>query len=258
MTHNLSLLDGQGPSTLDRRPSGRFDFSLCRMRPGLRLFRMRSLRRIKGLPWISALIAVDCPDLVHIQELPSAFVLKNCPGLKRLPKLQSGTLLHLEACAGLVSLDSLHSKEGFALDVNYLTFETVELRDCPKLRRLPENLEVNGRMILSGIGPITRWPDDLRVGSNLLIQNCPEIQELPALRIGGSLRIVGASNLRRLSPGTTVGLHLDLRACTQLESIPKGIRVGGSLLLPAHLQRFAPIEVPVAMTTIVGQVGTHA
>ena len=68
-----------------------------------------------------------------------------------------------------------------------------------------------------------------------LISDCPNIEVLPPIDIQGSLVVTGQSGLRRLSPGTIIGKHLDLRACNLLEDIPRGVKVGGTMFLPKHL-----------------------
>jgi hypothetical protein len=113
----------------------------------------------------------------------------------------------------------------------------VVLSRCSALRKLPSELNVTGHMVLRNIGPILEWPSDFRVGGDLMIKDCPGIEELPALEVQGCLRVEGESGIRRLAPGTIIGSHLDLRACVHLEGLPRGLRVGGALHLPAHLHR---------------------
>jgi len=131
--------------------------------------------------------------------------------------------------------------------------QTLVLSRCPALRDLPGRMDVTGHMLLRRIGPIHSWPSDFRVGGDLRLKDCPDIEELPALEVGGSLRVEGESGLRRLEAGTVIGRHLDLRACSRLEGVPRGVRVGGAMYLPAHLHRQGPafeaqepiLEVPV-------------
>lgn len=240
LTRAVRLRDGHGPALLDRR-QGACDLRRPSKSP-TRLFRVSGLRALQGLSWHSPLAAVDCPDLKRIFQLPQAFILKDCPSLVNLPPLRSGTLFHVERCDSLRALNSSRPGGGLASGDGDLSCRTLILADCPKLRRLPPSLLVEGRMILRGMGPIRHWPVKLRIGGDLLIQDCPAIRELPPMEVEGSLRISGESGLRRLAPGTRVGLHLDLRACVHLEEIPHDVKVGGCLFLPPHLLRAVPTQ----------------
>lgn len=240
LTRAVRLRDGHGPALLGRRQGG-CDLHSPSKSP-TRLFRIRGLQTLQDLPRLSALAAVDCPDLKRISHLPHAFILKGCPSLVNLPPLRSGSLFHIERCDGLRALNSSRPGGGLASGDGDLSCRTLILADCPKLRRLPPSLLVEGRMILRGMGPIHHWPENLRVGGDLVIQDCPAIHELPPLEVEGSLRISGESGLRRMVPGTRVGLHLDLRACAHLEEIPRGVKVGGCLFLPPHLLRAVPTQ----------------
>jgi hypothetical protein len=74
-----------------------------------------------------------------------------------------------------------------------------------------------------------------------MIKDCPDLEELPPLEVSGCLCMEGLSGLRRLAPGSVIGRHLDLRACKQLEGIPRSVKVGGCLYLPSHLHRQARV-----------------
>jgi hypothetical protein len=114
-------------------------------------------------------------------------------------------------------------------------YRTVVLSECCNLRELPICLTVRNHLFLRRMGPFDRWPMDFHIGGDLRIQDCPDIEELPALEVSGSVRVEGESGLRRLAPGSVIGRHLDLRACRHLEAIPRGVKVGGCLYLPDHL-----------------------
>jgi len=229
----LVLRDGFGPRQIlwSQSPS-RGDAP-----PTARCFRIRGLRELKGIPWPSILAAADCPELETIQGTPSTLVAMNCPRLSDLLFPDRGGLLHLERCAGIRSLwVEASPEEDPYLEWNANGWHTLVLDACPALRFLPERLRVNQRMVLRRMGPFERWPRDFRVDGELRIQDCPDITELPALDVGGTLRVEGASGLRRLSPGTVVGRNLDLRACDRLEGLPHGLKVRGRLMLPPHMQ----------------------
>jgi hypothetical protein len=233
----LFLADARGPRELGHASTGTW-WQDYRAR-ATRLFRVGRLQHLTGLDQVGSLVAVACPELLTLDFAPPTLVLKGCPALRTLPAPRAGHLLHVEDCAGLRSLAPERMREP-----GEPRFGNVRLIRCSELAELPTTMTLTGSLLLRGIGPLRAWPEDLHVGGDLRLRDCPAIEELPALTVQGSLRVEGASGLRRLAPGTVVGRHLDLRACGELEDLPWGVKVGGTVFLPEHLHRRAP-EVPV-------------
>ena len=204
----------------------------------LRLIRVSGLSELEDDSSSPTIVAVACPDLERIEPAPRNIVAVDCPRLSEIHLLLDSGLLHLERCPQIVDLRTELSYIWVAgnevMDL-LTTCNSLVLKDCPQLRLLPRWLRVKKDMLLDHVGPIEVWPVQFHVEGDLCIRNCTCIEELPPMEIGGSLRVEGQSSLRRLSPGSTIGGHLDLRPCSHLESIPKNIRVGGNLYLPSHL-----------------------
>ena len=237
----LVLRDGTGPEVLGHPQGGAPMVAALR---ATRLFRVNRLRDLDGLRHLTCLVAVDCPDLERLDGAPPMLVLKRCPRVSQLPPFGWSVLLHLEDCPGLRSLGSAQVWDYRLDEMAMPSYKTLILSGCTGLRDLPALLHVTGRMLLRRMGPIHVWPTDFHVGGDLLLKDCPAIEELPPLSVTGCLRVQGASGLKRLAPGSVVGGHLDLRACARLEGVPRGVRVGGCLYLPPHLQMAAPAFEP--------------
>ncbi|WP_005032773.1 hypothetical protein [Holophaga foetida] len=194
----------------------------------LRLFRVQGLREVFGgdTPDIRV-VAVDCPTLERVPGPAEVLVLKDCPRVREVFLPETVALLHLECCHGLRSFDTG--------DRGTLVCRTVVLADCRNLKVLPAYFHVEKSMTLRRVAGFDRWPTHLWVRGSLRIQDCPDMETLPPVEVGGDLVISGASGLRALSPGSIIGGHLDLRACNHLKAIPRGVQVGGNLYLPPHL-----------------------
>jgi len=246
----LALRDGAGPRVLGHAV-GRWSRPVAPR--ATRLFRVDRLRALEDLQHLGILVAVDCPDLERLDATPPVLVLRGCPGVRELQPGAVSRLLHVEDCPRLRSIGAGKVWDDPFPEVIVPTHHTVVLRGCSALRELPGRMHVTGDLVLEDLGPIHRWPADLRIGGDLRLRDCRHFEELPPLEVRGCLEVRGASGLRRLAPGTVVGRHLDLRACADLEGIPRGLSVGGALLLPPHLHRAAGgfqaqeplLEVPV-------------
>jgi hypothetical protein len=219
----------------------------------LRVTRVQGFQNLRGFTHGQVFLA-DCPDLEFVDGECSVLEVKACPNLTSVVVGPRANRLVLRECPGLETIKS----EGEDSEVsNYLRDEwskgmdEVTILDCPNLRTLPPRLKVQGRLHLHAVGPIVTWPWDFQVGETFLISDCPNLESLPPLEVQGSLVVAGNSGLRRLSPGTVIAKHLDLRACAQLEDIPRGVKVGGTMFLPEHLNHrrqayvCLPVEGPV-------------
>jgi hypothetical protein len=233
---NLWLKDGTSPASIQWR-SDPMDPTCWRLLPTLRIEGLKGLRNISGMIYEKVTIT-DCPDLESLDGPCKELQIVGCPKVSCVAIGPRTNYISLKQCEGLRSIaylvedhpNVIHHDETWANSL-----EELEVLDCGSLRMLPPRLIVRGRMLLQRVGPIESWPWDFQVGDTLLISDCPDIESLPALAVQGSLVVTGESGLRRLSPGTVIGKHLDLRACTQLEDVPRGVRVGGTMFLPEHL-----------------------
>jgi hypothetical protein len=246
------LEDGVSPACIQWR-SDPTDPIHWQVPSSLRITRVQGFQDLRGFTH-GQVYLTDCPDLQFVDGECTVLEVKACPNLTRVVVGSRASRLVLRECPGLETIKS----EGEDCEVsNYLRDEwskgldEVTILDCPNLRTLPPRLKVQGRLHLHAVGPIVTWPWDFQVGETLLISDCPNLEVLPALDIQGSLVVTGNSGLRRLSPGTVIGKHLDLRACSQLEDIPRGVQVGGTMFLPEHLNHrrkayaCLPVEGPV-------------
>jgi hypothetical protein len=246
------LTDGVSPACLQWR-SDPTDPTHWQRPSFLQITRVRGFRTLRGF-FHGQVALAECPDLESVDGPCTDLEVKACPNLTTVLVGPRTNRIALSECLGLESI----KPEGEDSEVDsYLRndwskgLEEVTLLDCPNLRTLPPRLKVRGKLHLHAVGPIVTWPWDFQVGEMFLVSDCPNLEVLPALEIQGSLVVTGHSGLRRLSPGTVIGKHLDLRACSQLEDIPRGVRVGGTMFLPEHLnhRRKAygplPVEGPV-------------
>ena len=243
---NLWLKDGLSPASIQWR-SDPTDPTCWQLLPTLRIERVRGLRDISGI--IYEKVTVDaCPDLETLDGPCKELRIDGCPKISCLGLGPRTNILSVNHCAGLRTIgyriedhpQTVHHDETWANSL-----EELEIKECGNLRTLPPRLIVRGRMHLHRVGPIESWPWDFQVGETLLISDCPDLGSLPPVSVQGSLVVTGDSGLRRLSPGTVVGKHLDLRACTHLEDVPRGVRVAGTMFLPEHLNHRKNVSFPL-------------
>lgn len=261
-TSRLKLIDAAGPRVLHHTT-----MPGCEGQDSLRLVRVRRLRSVvepaqdpplfsprntRLLAWrasrstsetgirrgdkegLFTLVALDCPELRHLQTRPSVLVLKRCPQVTSVRCDRRGKLLHLDTCASLrrVSLVPCH---GYRRSRGDLFQGSIHLAHCPQLTTLPSPFRgLTGHLLLRHLEAFHFQPDPLHIGGHLQIRDCPRIERFPALRAVGSIAVEGRNTLRILGP-MEVGGDLDLRACRDLEGIPDSVRVRGGILLPPHL-----------------------
>jgi hypothetical protein len=230
------LTNGVSPACIQWR-SDQADPINWHLPSSLRVSQVQGFRHLGGF-FHGQVFLADCPDLETVDGECSVLEARNCPNLTNVVVGARTTRVVLGECPGLAIIKP--EKEDCEVG-SYLRddwskgLDEVTILDCPNLRTLPPRLKVRGRLHLHGVGPVVTWPWDIQVGEMFLISDCPNLEALPALDIQGSLVVTGHSGLRRLSPGTIIGKHLDLRACSQLEGIPRGVKVGGTMFLPEHL-----------------------
>jgi hypothetical protein len=76
-------------------------------------------------------------------------------------------------------------------------------------------------------------PQNLKVNGDLNLYGCKDLKSLPQnLEVKGNLTLEGCSSLKSLPSGLCVGKDLDA-SNVNIRDIPKNIRVGGRIKLPA-------------------------
>ena len=109
-----------------------------------------------------------------------------------------------------------------------------------KLTELPEGLAV-GSLDLSGCRNLRALPRGLRA-RRLVLGGAWDPQ--PLLDAAGELSCyeldLKGSRVRSLPPGVRVEYRLDLEGCTELESLPEGLKVGSLILRGCTSQRSLP------------------
>ena len=232
----LELREGKSPERIQWSSLPMGLLSWHRM-PTLVLQGVEGLRHLSGVS-LGHVTLQSCPNLESLDGPAHQLTVEDCPRLKNAWIATHSELVTLRHCETLESLrpwgDEYPSNTALQADWIY-ELKELQIEDCRMFRRLPPRLHVKNRLHLHGLGQIEDWPWDFRVGESFLISDCPNLETLPAVEVQGSLVIMGASGLRHLSPGTVIGKNLDLRACTKLEAFPRGLRVGGNIYLPEHL-----------------------
>ena len=233
---SLVLKNGATPSHIDwiGEPA---DPTLWHLTPSLQLERVTGLRTLGGSAHGTVSLEA-CPDLEALDGPFRELRVVACPRLGAAWLGTRSRRMAFKHCAGLHAIrpwsEEYPANPCFGSEWIF-EVEDLDLEDCPQLRSLPARLRIQGRLRLSGVGPIEDWPWDFQVGGDFLLSDCPTLESLPAVEVQGSLVVLGDSGLRRLSPGTVIGRNLDLRACARLEDFPRGVKVGGSIYLPEHL-----------------------
>lgn len=234
----MQLLDGTSPEKIEWS-SEYTDPVYWNRLPALGVRGVRGLRHLSAATYGSVTLQ-DCPDLETMDGPAKDLIVDSCPRLRTAwvgTRTERVTLKHCEALKSLQPwADEYRANPNFANDWIF-ELENLQVEDCPQFRSLPPRLHIKNRLHLHRLGQIEDWPWDFQVGESFLISDCPNLETLPAVEVQGSLVVMGASGLRRLSPGTVIGRNLDLRACSQLEAFPRGVRVGGNIYLPEHLNR---------------------
>jgi hypothetical protein len=246
------LTDGESPACIQWR-SDQTDPANWHLPPSVQIERVSGFRNLAGYAH-GQVVLKDCPDLASVDGPCGELLVENCPIFSTAILGERTKRLTLKNCPGLRSIETQveDTQPGLPFgEVWSSPLLELELLDCGQLRTLPSRLKTRGKLHLHAVGPIESWPWDFQVGDTFLISDCPDLESLPPVEVQGSLVVTGSSGLRRLSPGTVIAKHLDLRACTHLEDIPRGVKVGGTMFLPEHLnhrrQAYAclPVEGPV-------------
>ena len=242
----LHLRNGHSPATIEWRPEYMDPVHWDRIAI-LHIEGVEGLRHLYGTTY-GGVALKDCPDLESLEQPCQALALVDCPRLTRVWVGTHSERLTLKRCAALEAIQPWNQEypanPNFGSEWIY-ELEAIDVADCERFRSLPARLHLKKGLQLQGVGPIVDWPWDFQVGGDFLLLDCPEVEVLPPVEVQGSLTVAGVSGLRKLSPGTVIGKNLDLRACAHLEDFPRGVKVGGNIYLPEHLnhrRRHLPID----------------
>ncbi len=234
----LGLRNGTSPERIEWR-SEPTDPVFWSRQAALHIQQVEGLRFLGGTTYGDVTLE-DCPDLEELDGPCARLKAEDCQRLKRAWVGTHSHELSLKRCQALESIQAWSREYPYEESSSFATewiyeLEAIEVSDCPRFRSLPRRLHIKDRLHLQGVGTLEDWPWDFQVGGDFLVSDCPGMEALPTVEIQGSLIVTGASGLRRLSPGTVIGKHLDLRACAQFEDFPRGVQVGGNIYLPTHL-----------------------
>ena len=172
----------------------------------------------------------DWPEELHIT---GSINLKSCISFSTLPEgLHVKGDLNLERCSSLITVPKNLTVEG-----------DLFLRGCPRLTSIEENLHVGASLYLEKIEQfstviieasenLTSIGEGLRVGGELNLEGCIHISRLPQdMQVGGDILLIDCKSLRALPEGLQYRGHLDLQGCDQLTFLPNGMEIPGNLIL---------------------------
>ncbi len=110
----------------------------------------------------------------------------------------------------------------------------LDLRQCERLRRIGDGLQVEGNLWIGGKGGGETARLELSTSERGMLSQDPQVplRALPeGLRVGGSLFLSGCALLERLPDDFSIGHSIDLRGCRALRELPEGLTVRGDLAL---------------------------
>jgi hypothetical protein len=107
---------------------------------------------------------------------------------------------------------------------------SLNLENCKQLTKLPDNLYVGDNLLIAEIN-IAKFSNDLYVGGNLQLVRL-DITKLPNdLHIRGSFKLYGCEQLTELPDNLYVEDFFVLAGCKQITELPNNLYVGGALHL---------------------------
>jgi len=128
--------------------------------------------------------------------------------------------------------------------VQYRHNSFLDLRNT-NIKKLPNDLYVDGNFNLRGCEQITELPNKLFVGGYLSLLNCEQITELPdGIHVGGDLNLSGI-NITKLPDDLYVGGVLDLIDCKRLTELPNNLYVEYGVLIEGTplVQKYSDKEI---------------
>jgi len=128
--------------------------------------------------------------------------------------------------------------------VQYRHNSFLDLRNT-NIKKLPNDLYVDGNFNLRGCEQITELPNKLFVGGYLSLLNCEQITKLPdGIHVGGDLNLSGI-NITKLPDDLYVGGVLDLIDCKRLTELPNNLYVEYGVLIEGTplVQKYSDKEI---------------
>lgn len=80
----------------------------------------------------------------------------------------------------------------------------LNLSDCAKLEKLPDDLEVSETLFLCGCTALTVLPSNLRAGQNIYLDDCVSLRSLPVDIVAKHIDIDGCTSLLNCLSNTCV------------------------------------------------------
>ena len=148
-------------------------------------------------------------------------------------------------------LNFLKEKEGKKLPYMWVR-DLTQGKLIQELETHPDGIQYrHGSLDLSDTD-ITKLPNDLYVDGIVLLINCKELTELPSnLHVEAYLSLKGCENITELPNKLYVGSYLDLQY-SGIKSLPEGLEVGGDLYLDSTNIKFLPKGLKVGSTLVLG------
>lgn len=130
---------------------------------------------------------------------------------------------------GLAEEELIQDLENHPDGTQYRYDGSLDLSDT-NIKKLPNDLYVDGILLLNNCNELTELPSNLHVEAYLSLKGCENITELPNKLYVGSYLDLEYSGIKSLPEGLEVGgdLYLD---STNIKFLPKGLKVGGTLVL---------------------------
>lgn len=106
--------------------------------------------------------------------------------------------------------------------------------DCKGLTAIPDNLQVGSDLIMRACRNLRSVGDCITIGANLDLEQCTNLETIgEGLTVRGDLRLMGCNSLTLLPSDISVGGTIDLTGCNGI-NIPENIisKYGNRITLP--------------------------
>lgn len=160
----------------------------------------------------------DVTDSLPSQLKLYGLTLKGCFSLKTLPEDLDIKYLSIQQCPNIVRLPEslqleqlyLFQSEIDTLPVHSSCWKELVLIDCPNIKKIPDACTV--------------------FAGDLFLESCKNLESLPDIKsVYGNLNIAKTA-IRQLPENIIIGNDLEAY-CSDIETLPKNIRIGGNIYL---------------------------